>query len=103
MNKNFRLKEISDWIKRSLKNKISITKNLIIKILMCGAFMSFPVASYSDWWYFYIDKDTGAASHHNDAGESVTSRGSVLIAKTRGGDIIAEANRHVKKQCNYRC
>jgi len=96
MNKNFRLKEISDWIKRSLKNKLSITKNLIIKILMCGAFMSFPVASYSDWWYFYIDKYTGAASHHNDAGESVTSRGSVLIAKTRGGDIIAEANRHVK-------
>lgn len=96
MNKNFRLKEISDWIKRSLKNKLSITKNLIIKILMCGAFMSFPVASYSDWWYFYIDKDTGAASHHNDAGESVTSRGSVLIAKTRGGDIISEANRHVK-------
>lgn len=27
MNKNFRLKEISDWIKRSLKNKLSITKN----------------------------------------------------------------------------
>uniref|UniRef100_UPI000AD75C05 hypothetical protein n=1 Tax=Streptobacillus moniliformis TaxID=34105 RepID=UPI000AD75C05 len=69
--KRFEIQKLKNYLKASLKNKVSINDKIIIRYIMLG-FIGLSAMSYGSW--LSINDNTGAAG--SDGGGSNTTHGS---------------------------